>query len=313
MDEIQERGHDLIIWMQQFSPTLDGLFKVITTLGAEQVFLLLLPLVFWCLDKRRGARLGVLLMLSAYVNHALKDLFGRPRPSPNRIKVMAEEISPGLPSGHSQNSVAVYGFLAAWMHRPRAWVGAGLIVFGVGLSRIYLGVHFPSDVLGGWLVGIVLLAIYLRVEPEVEHRLRTLPWGYQIVLTVVAPLTLFFLNASKDSAQLMGVLAGMMAGVLIELRWVHFSVEGSLLQRALRFCVGSGIMLVVWLGSKAIFPSEPEMVALVFRLLRYGLVGVWASLGAPWLFVRAGLAPRESKVGESPACVRIASGQNPRT
>jgi hypothetical protein len=252
-------------------------------------------------------------MLSAYVNHALKDLFGQPRPSPDRVKVMAEEISPGLPSGHSQNSVAVFGFLAAWMRQPRAWVGAGLTVFSVGISRIYLGVHFPSDVLGGWLVGIVLLTLYLRVEPEVENRLRTLPWGYQIVLTVVAPLTLFFLNANKDSAQLMGVLAGMMAGVLIELRWVQFSVEGSLLQRALRFWIGSGIMLVVWLGSKAIFPGGPEMAALVFRLIRYGLVGVWASLGAPWLFVRAGLAPRESKAGESPAYVGIVAGQNAQT
>lgn len=298
MGEVLQWGHDLISRTQQFSPTLDGLFKVITTLGAEQAFLLLLPLVFWCLDKRRGARLGVLLMLSATVNYALKDLFDQPRPSPDRVKVMAEEASPGLPSGHSQNSVAVYGFLAASVHQPRAWVGAGMIAFSVGLSRIYLGLHFPSDVLGGWLVGIVLLALYLRVEPEVEHRLRTAPWGYKMALAVVSPLTLFLMNANKDSAQMMGVFMGMMAGVLIELRWVKFSAKGPLLQRALRFVSGTGILIVVWLGSRAIFPSEPETVALVFRLIRYGLVGAWASLGAPWFFVRAGLAPRESEVGE---------------
>jgi membrane-associated phospholipid phosphatase len=292
MDGIQEWGYDVIEWTQQFSPALDTSFKAVTTLGAEQAFLLLLPLIYWCMDKRRGARLGLLLILSALLNTALKELFSQPRPSPDRVKVMAEESSPGLPSGHSQNAVAVYGFLAAQLRQPHTWAPAGLAAFSVGLSRVYLGVHFPSDVLGGWLAGVVLLTLYLRVEPKVEFRLRTWPWETKIVLAIALPLILFFIYSNENSAQLLGVSLGLMTGVFIEGRWVKFSVEGPLPQRVLRFFVGGVVLVVVWLGSKALLPSEPEG-ALILRLVRYTLVGAWTSLGAPWLFVGAGLAPRE--------------------
>ena len=298
MNGILEWGYDLIQWAQQFSPALDTFSKAITTLGAEQAFLLLMPLVFWCVDKRRGVRLGLLLMLSAYLNATLKNLFDQPRPSADRVKVMAKETSPGLPSGHSQNSVTVYGFLAAQARRPRAWALASLITFSVGWSRIYLGVHFPSDVLGGWLVGLLVLIFYLRVEPEIEIYLRTWPWRYQMALAILLPLVLFLVDANQDSAQLMGIVLGLMAGVLVEFRWVKFSAAGTLWQRLLRFIAGGTILIVVWLGTKVIFPEEPETVALIFRLIRYTLVGAWASLGAPWFFVRSGLAPRESEAWE---------------
>jgi membrane-associated phospholipid phosphatase len=295
MNGVLEWGYDLISWTQQFSPALDTLFKTITTLGAEQGFLLLLPLVFWCLDKRRGARLGALLMLSAYLNYALKALFDQPRPSADRVKVMADETSPGLPSGHSQGALVFYGYLAAQARRGWAWVVAGLLIFSVGLSRIYLGAHFPSDVLGGWLVGAGVLAFYLRVEPDVEHYVRPWPWSRKMALAVVLPLSLFLVYRNEVSAQLMGTLLGLMAGVLIELRWVRFSVNGPLWQRLLRYVVGGTILVGLWLGLKVILPDQPETTALIFRLVRYALVGAWAALGAPWLFVSVGLAPRESE------------------
>ncbi len=298
MDAIQKWGYDVILWLQQFSPELDTLFKANTTLGAEQAFLLILPLVFWCWDKRRGARLGVLLMLSAYINLVLKDLFDQPRPSPGRIKVLAEETSPGLPSGHAQNSVVVYGYLAAQIGQLWAWAAAVLIAFAVGLSRVYLGVHFPTDVLAGWLIGAVVLALYLWAEPEIEYYLRPWPWRYKMALAVVVPLALFLVYPNEDSAQLMGVILGMMTGFLVELRLVRFSAGGPLWQRALRFVAGIVVLIFVWLGLKVILPDEPETVALIFRLIRYALVGAWASLGAPWLFVTVGLAPQESEAWE---------------
>ena len=290
MDAIHEWGYAVILLMQHFSPELDALAKAVTTLGAEQAFLLILPVVFWCWDKRVGARLGVLLILSAYVNLALKELFDQPRPSPERVDVLAEETTPGFPSGHSQNSLVVFGYLAAQIGRPWAWAAAGLIALAVGLSRVYLGVHFPTDVLGGWLIGLAMLTLYIRAEPEFGARVRPWPWVYKMALAVFAPLALFLIFPNEHSAQLMGVLLGLAAGFLVELRWVGFSAGGPLWQRTLRFVVGAAILIVVWLGTQTIFRSEPETTARVFRLSRYALVGGWASLGAPWAFAKLGLA-----------------------
>jgi glycerophosphoryl diester phosphodiesterase len=292
---VLEWGYDIIIWFQQFSPALDTVFKAITSLGSEEAFLLLLPLVYWCVDKRLGARLGLLLLLSIYLNFALKDLFDQPRPSPDRVKVLAEEPSQGLPSGHAQIGVSIYGYLAAQTQRPRIWVLGALVIVAVGLSRIYLGVHFPGDVLVGWLVGLMLLGAFLWVAPEIELRLRAWTLVQKVALAVLLPLGLLAVYANEFSTQSMGAILGLSTGVVIEMKWVHFGAKGQLWLRGARFLAGFVILVVLWLGLGELFPAGMGTTALILRTIRYALVGMWTSLGAPWMFVRTGLAPRESE------------------
>lgn len=98
---------------------------------------------------------------------ALKRLFGRMRPVTEyaanlRIKTLS------FPSGHSSGSMIMYGILAylGWhlLAQPWGWIGValgGILVFSIGVSRVYLGAHFPSDVLAGWLLGLGALAIVI--------------------------------------------------------------------------------------------------------------------------------------------------------
>ncbi len=73
-------GIQVVLWCQQFSPTLDLPFVILTFLGDEKFFLPLLALLYWCVDRRMGARLGLLLVLSSCVNALAKDLFEQPQP-----------------------------------------------------------------------------------------------------------------------------------------------------------------------------------------------------------------------------------------
>ena len=81
MESLLNWGIEVVLWFQQFSPALDLPFKILTSLGDKEFFLLLMPLVYWCINRQAGARLFMLLLFSAYLNEVIKLLAAQP---PNR-------------------------------------------------------------------------------------------------------------------------------------------------------------------------------------------------------------------------------------
>ena len=291
MEGIWDWGVGVILWLQQFSPALDLPFKFFTFMGEEPFFLLLLPLVYWCLDRRTGARLTVAFLLSAYTNGLVKALAAQPRPvdyAPDRVHPLWEIGGYGFPSGHTQNAVVVWGYLATQLRRTWMWIVAGLLLVFIPLSRVYLGVHFPTDLLGGYLIGAILLLLYLRFDPSVESWLKEKGLAWQLGAAVGAPALLMLLYPTEGGITAAATLMGMAAGFALERRWVGFDVGGVWWRRAVRFLVGAAVLVGLYGGLRAAFSGlEP---AFLFRLVRYVLVGLWGGVGAPWLFVRLGLA-----------------------
>jgi membrane-associated phospholipid phosphatase len=274
-------------------PALDAVFKTITFMGEEEFFLILLPLIFWCVDFTVGARLAFAFLLSSCINVGLKDLFAHPRPFELDPTVKLHEVGGyGLPSGHSQAAVVVWGTIAAGFRRIWLWIVAIVLMVLIGFSRVYLGVHFPTDVLGGWTVGAVFLAAYLALEPRVAAWLKRAGLAVQLVLAVAVPLALLLVHPTPDTASPTAVLMGMGAGLALTRRVAPFSAAGPLWQRAVRFLVGAIVLLALYFGLKLAFPGEGEPLYFALRVVRYAVVGLWAGLGAPWLFRRLRLAPR---------------------
>jgi len=296
MEPFWRWGADLIIAIQAIhNPLLDAFFNVITSLGSEDFYMFLLPLLYWCIDKRLAQRLAYLFLFSAYTNAALKHLFRHPRPfgyDPRVLKldrVPAEELGYGLPSGHSQSALTVWGYLAAGTRRRWAWTSAGLLVALIAFSRLYLGVHFPTDVLGGLLVGAIWLALFLWGEPRLVRWLARQPVAVQIGLAVAVPILLFLAHSSRDATAVAGTFVGLGVGIVIESRALRFSAGGPIWQRAARLVLGVIGVVILREGLKLLFPGEGEALYALFRLLRYSLVGLWVALVAPWLFQRLGL------------------------
>lgn len=297
MEEIWRWGADFIIAIQAIhNPILGTAFNVITSLGSEEFYLILLPLLYWCVDKHLAQRLAYLFLFSTYSNAMLKSLFHHPRPfqyDPQVLKadaVPAEGLGYGLPSGHSQSAVVVWGYLAAWLRRRWMWGLATILVVSIAFSRIYLGVHFPSDVLGGLVLGIVWLWLFLWLEPGLVRWLSQRPMGMQLGLAVAVPGVLLLIESYGDATAAMGTLIGLGAGIVVEGRTVHFSSSGSIWQRVVRFVLGVIIIVALREGLKLVFPGQGEALYALFRTVRYSLVGLWAALGGPWVFLRLGLA-----------------------
>src|SRR5687767_14410204 len=112
-------------------------WKILSFLGSEQFYLLIMPALLWCVNARLGLRVGVLFLLSANLNGALKLFFHAPRPAWIDTKIIAHavEASFGFPSGHAQNAVAVWGLLAVRAKKPLIWGAALVLAVFIGVSR----------------------------------------------------------------------------------------------------------------------------------------------------------------------------------
>jgi membrane-associated phospholipid phosphatase len=294
-------------------------------LGSEGFFLFVLPLLYWSVDTALGLRVGLILLFSTWLNDVFKILFNDPRPYwySTEVKAYANETTFGAPSGHSQSAVAVWGMVAYYINRQWVWFTSIAAIFLIGLSRIYLGVHFPTDVLLGWLIGGILLLCFIKFWDPVAVWVRKLTFAKQslvaflaslgfIVIAELAILSLgnwtipdtWILNAAvafpegpaPDPLNISGIIstAGTLFGLSLGLAWIArrggFSATGTTGQRAARFLVGLAGLAILYVGLKVVFPEGEGMIPYGFRYLRYVLVGAWVSAGAPWLFIRLKLA-----------------------
>lgn len=296
MDPVLEWGIDVIVAIQAIrSPIFDAFFQGVTFLGDAEFYILLAPVFIWCVDYKLGARLGILLMLSSYTNEVLKNALMQPRPCEPRPDLCIDYAEGyGIPSGHAQNAVVFWGVIAHWVGKSWTWAAAIFLMALIGFSRIYLGVHFPTDVLAGWAVGVVILGIYIVLGRRIETWLGGQSLAILILIGLLVPLLLLAMQPSDVMVQLTGTLAGLAVGVAFAVRNLGFDAGGLIWKRVVRFLLGVVVVAAIYFGLRIVFPGEGESLYGVFRFIRYGLVGLWISLGAPWLFLRLSLAETRS-------------------
>ncbi|MDD1696597.1 MAG: phosphatase PAP2 family protein, partial [Methanoregula sp.] len=128
-----------------------------TFLGRIEFYLIFLTFIYWSVDRRVGIRAFLILLYTNFIGTSLKLLFHEPRPYwIGDIKQLGTETSYGIPSSHASDTLAVGGYLATRVKQNWLRILIGIVVFFVAFSRLYLGVHFPQDVLFGWLIGFAV-------------------------------------------------------------------------------------------------------------------------------------------------------------
>jgi len=295
VEGILDWGVTVVLWLQQASPVLDIPFKVLTLMGNEVFYLAFFPLLYWCVDRRIGARLIILFLFSSCMNAVAKELAGQPRPFQYdpAVQKLWDAGSGGLPSGHTQSAVVLWGYLAIQFRRTWLWVLAVSLIVFIPLSRVYLGVHFPTDLLGGYLLGAALLVLYLRLEPGLESWLADRRVGVQLISALALPYLILLLSPCVEGYQIRtaDALMGMGVGFVLERRWVRFDSGGSGTKRALRFLVGMVFMVAFREGLGGLTGGMGHESVSLF--VHYLLLGLGVALIAPWLFVYVGLAERK--------------------
>lgn len=290
MEFLFEWGYLFIQSLQSYrNPFFDLLFQLLTFTGNIEFYLIFLPTCYWMINKRLGTHFAVLFVTSTYINFYLKYTINQPRPSASRVTILSgteQSIEPGLPSGHAQNGMTLWGFFGKkWRKR---WVQAimAFLIVGGGISRLYLGAHFPHDVLVGWVVGLIILFLYFKLSPPIETWLSQQTVPLQMIVPTALSILLLLLFNHEDIVDLVATFCGLGLGVPLEIATVQYKEHsGSLLQRLARYLLGLVILILIWRGLKPFLPDD-----LIGNFIRYALIGFWIAFGAPWAFVKSGLA-----------------------
>ena len=318
MEALQEFSFIIIRALQSLSPGLDGLMKFFSFLGSVEFYLLLVPLIYWTMNSSLGMRLLLVLVSTDFLGMAFKQLFHQPRPYwLGEVKGLATETSYGIPSTHSSDSLAVWGYLAFQLKRNWLSILGGSLVFFIALSRLYLGVHFLHDVLFGWLIGGIVIYTFLKSEARVGAWWQAQGLGVQILLgfaisaamILVGLLVLVSIAGSPDPEQwasfsrearsptyyftLAGAFFGAVTGYALMRRFARFQTAGSVGQRVGRYLLGMAGVLAFYLGldlAFAMLAADETLLGYLLRYIRYGTATLWLTFLAPWIFLKLKLA-----------------------
>lgn len=158
-------------WMFQLhNPVFTAFFRFITDFGYIQILLILLVIILIVFHKYRFAYiLPIHVTISVIFNMILKNIFARPRPEMIRL---IDETGFSFPSGHAMVTMVAYGYLIYVVHHyiKQKWLRYSLIsllvfiIVSVGLSRIYLGVHYLTDVLAGYSISLFYLLVVTKMK-----------------------------------------------------------------------------------------------------------------------------------------------------
>jgi len=206
--------------------------------------------------------------------------------------------------------------MAAWLVKiwPRRriviWAAAIFMVLLIAFTRLYLGVHFPTDIFAGWILGGVVLFILFVPGPVIEKILTS--GGARLQYISAAFLALVMSGLYPRERNLSALFLGFCLGYTLMKQRFPFSAVAKINGRKpgvtvmfFRCLTGFAGMIAVYLALRLIFPGAGSLLKSITiwgpaspyyelgRFIRYGLIGFWASAGAPWLFQRIGLASGE--------------------
>ena len=264
-------------------PFFNHLFLGITYLGSEIAAVLIVFVIYWCVSKKDGLFMLTNCLLASGVNQIVKLVCHVPRPFVKyedfELVESARSTTGGFsfPSGHTQTATSLYGSMHTVLKKRGVRVLPVLCFVMIGLvafSRLYLGAHYPTDVLGGFAVGLVFLLILTPVFRRIDEHpyLISVMFGIGAVIMIVALWAFEFgpgravvedlttPEALADMLKALGMCAGLALAVTVcepvERKFVKFETKAVWWAQILKTAIGlagfGGLMLVMKYPSEAL-------------------------------------------------------------
>jgi len=251
-------------FLRELLPGLDDFFFLISEIGGEIVLIVLLLILYWTYHKKDAMLASYILIIAIISNFWLKLVIANERPPSSIWHPSADPPNYSTPSGHAQNSATLYGWFTAriktWWMAVIAITMAGL----VGISRVYIGVHYLGDVLLGWGIGIITVLLFIYFEEPARQYLSKYNTEYLLLgLAIVGFLMTLFAAVlpqppNDNFGAIGGLTIGFALGLILEMRFVGFSNEpheGQKWRLLLRVIFGLILVIAVMVILAPILPS----------------------------------------------------------
>lgn len=249
-----------------------AVFEFFTVLGSSKGYFILIPLIYWLFSGPLGLRLLYGILANHLLNHLLKEGLELKRPlQEGSITSALDHIeSYSFPSGHAQASAFFSVYLWLKYPRKRTLFASIFFAFMVGFSRIYLGVHFFFDVLGGWLIGGTAAWVFFRFADRVEHWESSLN-GKTLMAILAGFLVLIAVLPTEEAAGMTGGLFGTILG----------SAGGRRYPDGHGWAKRIGLGLFGFLGAVFLFLLIKSTDRIAFFFILYALTTFWVSGAVP--------------------------------
>jgi membrane-associated phospholipid phosphatase len=290
------------------SDTVEKIMKYITYLGEPIVFVGLLLILYYAWDKRKGYRAIAVVITSTAVVYSAKAGFRMERPSSSIWGggIEAEDITTyGFPSGHAQVGTSFWGMLGILVTKWGMLIFAILLPLILGFSRIFLRVHWFTDVIMGLGIGLIILVIYMYVEEPITSHLEKISpvikvlYALLIMVVLAAPIILLhydpvFLSYDIDGENFKRMISTLRFIILFTTVSISYIFEEKIVNFEnkkekwwhilLRILIGIVVIALIY-GYNMIFDyvSVDYIITVIVDLIVYALLGPFIILFIPWL------------------------------
>ena len=282
------------------NPVLDAIFSFITLFGEETAFLAIAILFFWCVNKRHGYFIMITGFIGTIVNQIMKLAFKVPRPwdidKSFTIVESAREGATGysFPSGHTQSAVGTFGAVFAKVSNKIIKWGAFAIAVLVPISRMYLGVHTPWDVLAAASIAVMLLVVLEPIFSDEKKFDKCMPFIIGFVTLLEIGFFLFavvfsgnsadvnVVSAGKNARTFLGCTLALIPVYFLERKFVKFETRAKWYSQIIKLVLGLGFVILIKEGLR--YPLELMLGGANERILRYFLIVIFAGLIWPLTF-----------------------------
>lgn len=295
---------DILMYLQSIrNELLTSIFTFFTICTEVPVITVLTGILYWCINKKAGQRTLFALCGSLNINAGVKNFVKMPRPiGTEGLESLRVETATGysFPSGHTQTATTFWTSMMYLFRKAWIYIVGILMILGAGISRLYLGVHWPMDVIVGWVFGIALSILFIKLFDYIDDSKN---YYILVGLILIFGICTYFIGG-EDLYKMFGLYTGFALGYMVEDTYINFSTENEsrrknifaktpsrnegLGKKILRFIVGIISLLVVYLllnyMEDTLIVGKTEEIINIIKYLKYTFVVFWGMAGAPALF-----------------------------